>query len=83
MNLIMLVEPNHRPIPSDITVVQDFGRESIIGDDGDLLAVGDAVYMQGDTGNFAKWLKQFDGVWTTNNPMAGKWNVVHVKEITT
>lgn len=89
MELILLVEQKMIPVPQNIEVVQEFGRESIIphsedenesiGDGVNRTIAGTSMYLSGEPEAFIDWLKPFDGVWTCTNPIMGDWKVVHVK----
>lgn len=79
MNLYMLVQDIHLPVPPTIKVVHNFGSEHVRADDGRSYR-GDSMILSGDKEAFAEWLKQFDGVWISDNPMLGDWYVVHVKD---
>lgn len=78
MKLIMLLQEQHKPIPPEIES-QIFGRECILPEEGEPI-VGKSVYLSGPKEVFIDWLKNFDGIWISNNPMMGAWRVVHIKE---
>lgn len=89
MRAILLVEEKFGPVPPDIRVVQEFGDEMIVTDveekDGRRVPVtvhGVSMFLEGPEEAFVRWLKPFDGVWKSNNPMMGKWHVVHVNPAT-
>lgn len=84
VRMIMLVEEKFGPVPSGIRVVQEFGDETVVvesktGSKPEFVH-GTSMFLEGPTQAFVDWLKPFDGVWTTNNPMVGTWKVVHVPE---
>lgn len=83
MNLFMLVQPQHLPIPEDVHVNQNFGRESVVvaveGEKFPIRLTGECIWMTATPEAFAKWLGPFDGVWITTNPQIGQWQAYHVK----
>jgi hypothetical protein len=79
MNLIMLVQDEHKPIPDNIKVIWNFGREHIRSNDGRSYC-GESTYLQGEPQAFKEWLRPFDGFWVSNNPMVGDWHIEHVRE---
>lgn len=85
MNLYLLVEQKHKPIPDNIKVVQNFGPETVFvpktGSSTPSEPIyGETVLVKGEEQAFIDWLKPFDGVWTTRSPMLGTWTVVHIKK---
>lgn len=93
MQLIMLVERRMLPVPEGIVVIQEFGHESIIpqtdsGNDKDETMLqciarsvqGTSMFVEGEPQAFIDWLKDYDGIWSCNNPMMGDWQVMHIKE---
>jgi N-dimethylarginine dimethylaminohydrolase len=75
--IIMLVEVKMLPIPDNIKVVQEFGGEAImVGDK--LVATGTSMLLSATTEALHEWLRPYEGFWTTQNPMVGKWEVMHV-----
>lgn len=77
MQVILLVEGRFGPVPDDITVVQEFGDETVVRDDGAFID-GVAMFLTGAPEAFNRWLRPFDGFWTSNNPLSGAWRVQHV-----
>lgn len=87
MQTILLVEEKFGPVPPEIRVVQEFGDEMIVTDvddaDGRRIPVtvpGVSMFLEGPPEAFANWLREFDAVWISKNPMTGDWYVVHVKD---
>jgi hypothetical protein len=89
MHLIMLLEQAMTPIPENIDLVQTFGEEHILIDPEDKSIPdalrgpsvrGTSILVTGEPEAFQEWLKPFPGFWISNNPMLGKWKVVHVKD---
>lgn len=78
MNLIMLVQAEHFPIPENVTVVQNYGPEQLRSEEGVFL--GECVLLSADPAAFVAWLGKFDGIWTSLNPMMGEWEVVHIAD---
>ena len=74
MNLIALIQPQHMPIPENITVVQEFGYEQILVSDNirDTIS-GTSMFLAGTTEAFIAWLKPHGGIWCTDNPLMGIW----------
>lgn len=77
MDIIMLLQPQHYPIPEGIEVLV-YGNESVI-DENRTWHHGQSAHLSGDRKVIANWLRPFDGVWVSENPMLGGWHVVHVK----
>jgi hypothetical protein len=78
MIICILLEDKMKPIPPEVDCTI-FGDERIVDGDGNILAWGDSASISGDSDIIAEWLKPFDGIWTSNNPMMGDWKIVHVK----
>lgn len=73
----MLVEAAHAPIPSNINIICDYGDEIIVYENRKIS--GTVTVLEGSEEAFIDWLKSFDGVWITESPMTGRWEVVHIK----
>lgn len=78
MQLIMLKTKEIPDPPKDVEI-QEFGNERIIEPSTGKSVEGISVYVSGPSQSIADWLRPFDGIWISDNPMLGKWQVVHVK----
>lgn len=79
MHIVLLHTAHMGPVPETIQVIQEFGWETILAENGTLLASGTSMYLSGPLEEFAKWLGPVPDIWVSNNPTLGKWYVVHVK----
>lgn len=81
MQICMLVQQEHRPIPDTIAVLGDYGSETIVdNDDVETQYRGYVMHLEGTEVAFVEWLKAFDGVWQCSSPMIGDWKVFHIKK---
>lgn len=87
MQAILLVEERFGSVPPDIRVVQEFGDEMIVTDVEEqggrrkpVTVRGTSMFLEGPQEAFVRWLKPFDGIWKTSNPMLGDWNVFHIRD---
>jgi hypothetical protein len=82
MNVCMLVEAKHLPVPGNITVVQTFGAESVCQEIGEVTKIhrGNSMFLQGKPQDFIDWFKPFGGVWISNSPATGAWEWAEVRE---
>lgn len=78
MHIILLHTHFMGAIPESIQIVQEFGEETLMAENGTVLARGTSMYLSGPLEEFAKWLGPVPDIWISNNPMVG-WRVVHVK----
>lgn len=78
MNTCLLVEAKMLPVPSTITVIQDFGLETVRDHEGHTTR-GYVMYLTGEASAFCDWLRPFAGFWTSSNPMLGDWKIMHVR----
>lgn len=80
MQIILLVEPKHLPIPDSITVVKDYGEEAVIPYPNIEVKpiCGISMLLSGESQDFVNWLSPFDGVWLCDQPLLGEWNVYHI-----
>lgn len=87
MELMLLVTGAMQPIPQNIEVIKNYGMESVVPGDPNHQHLkdlenkidGEAVHLKGLESNFIAWLKDFDGVWITENIGIGNWRAVHIK----
>lgn len=77
-SIILLVESQFLPIPTDMEVAQEICHETVIGKDR-VTTDGLVYYITGDVSVFRKWLGDHR-VWTTRNPMIG-WNRTTIDEL--
>lgn len=78
MQLLMLVEKRMAPVPETLQVLQSYGEETIMHEDG--RTSGSVMLIEGQAEAFVEWLKTFDGVWQSSSPMTGDWRVFHIKK---
>lgn len=79
MQICMLVQPAHCPIPDTVKVIQDFGLETVIDAD-EKRYMGHSMLVESTEQGFIDWLKNCDGVWQCSSPMIGDWQVFHIKK---
>lgn len=80
MQMCLLVEDKMLPIPSNITVNENYGRDSVVDYETERRVFGDVCIVTAEPEAIKDWLRPFDGIWKTNSPMAGHWEVVHIKD---
>ena len=82
--IIVLIEPNMLPVPDTISVVQEFGSETIRYEEQNKqrFSRGTVAVVSGAAEDLRLWLKQYRGVWTTNSPLLGTWQFKFVEEKT-
>jgi hypothetical protein len=81
MKIILLVEPKMCPIPKGVKTLRNFGMETVIPDVANEhvgATDGQACLLEAEPKVFQDWLRPFDGVWTSNNPMVG-WQISHIR----
>lgn len=81
MQIIMLLRPEHHPVPANISVYV-FGSETIRSSDG-RCHYGESALVEAPPEVLHAWLKPFDSVWISDNPLVGDWRIVHVKDTIT
>lgn len=70
--LIVLLSPAmNRVMPRSLVVLRNFGPESVHTPH--RLYHGNVVMLEGPTDDMQTWVRMFDGVWTSNNPVFGSW----------
>lgn len=79
-NIIMMITPGMKPIP-DTLKTRVFCEDSIVvNNDLYLPAIrGEVTHISGKTEDIRAYIRQFDGVWTTDNPMFGEWKLKSLK----
>lgn len=78
MNLCILLQPEHEPIPDNVTVLQDYGELGVHTDNG--FITGKQIIMEGEPTAFQDWLRPFDGVWVgRGSPMMQEFAIMHIK----
>ena len=81
MDLIAVIQEQHKPIPVNITVVQEFGSEQIIvGGNIRNTVTGTSMFLTGTPEAFIAWLKPHGGIWRALNPMMGDWEFKEIKD---
>lgn len=79
MVIHLLVQPNMEPLPSNITVVQNYWDISITTDQG--IIDGKHMVVEGTEDAIKNWLRPFDGVWLgVGQPIAQEFEVVHISD---
>lgn len=76
--IIMLVQLEHLPIPPEVEILHNFGHECVRNAVNGALCEGEAMCLRAEDSVFQNWLRDFPGVWMSNNPGAGQWKVYHV-----
>ena len=79
MQLIILYTTDIPKRPDSIKLIEDYGHETIVDTNGNVLAEGNVHIIQGESKDISNWLRSLDSFWTTNNPMAGNWVIQHIK----
>jgi hypothetical protein len=70
MQLCLLLEDKLLPVPETIKIIFDAGHLPVImNDKQQSFYVGDHVILEGDKGEFIKWLKPFNGILVGFGPM--------------
>lgn len=82
MRLNILVTEAMIPLPANVECVQKYGKETIIQGSGvsAQFTTGIAMLVDADEKALVDWLKPFDGIWISNNPSSGQWDVVHIQD---
>ena len=81
MQLCIIVEQHMFPIPSDITVVRNFGFERVVdGDTGAFKVDGISMLLDAPQEAIVKWLSSKGDVYITNAPGTMTWQVASIKE---
>jgi hypothetical protein len=75
--MIALIESHFPEMPNNITIVQDYGHESIHCD-GEFIH-GESRLLSGEPDAFKAWLGGLE-VWSTNNPLMGVWRLGTIKQ---
>lgn len=83
LNAFILVEPRLLPIPQEIETKQDYGQETVVGENGQILATGEVTWVKGSLKSFEDWLGDKGIVWVSSVPVIGLWNPSTVKKRTT
>lgn len=82
MKIAMIVEAHMLPVPSSITVLDDWACVEVVDDAGQHLASGRHMMLEGQTSDFVAWLCEYDEVWRTvpgTSPMMQQFEVVHIR----
>lgn len=83
MKIAMIVEAHMLPVPLNIEVLQDWAAVGVVDDQGQHLASGRHMYLEGQTSDFVEWLGGYDGIWRTvpgTSVMMQRFEVVHITE---
>jgi hypothetical protein len=83
MQLCLLVTEEMRPIPDGVRVIQDYGPETLVPgnwvNETNPVTKGYSMHLEAERGVFVEWLRPFDGIWKSDCPASGQWEVVHIK----
>ena len=79
MQVCLLHTEKMAPVPTSLTVLKDYGPETIFTIDGSDSAFGTVLILDGEPEVVAAYLRPYDGVWVSNNPASGEWQVFHVR----
>ena len=82
MKTILLVQNSMLPVPPTISVLNNWGRETVLLGEREDFAAGDVMLLDGEPQAFVEWLSPFDAVWTSTSPMMGRWSAMHIKQTT-
>jgi len=76
MQISMLVEYYMKPMPTDITIVQNYGLETVFRKDKPSSS-GECMLLEGSKTAFINWLKPFNRIWIGNGLVG--FQVMHIK----
>ncbi|CCE26275.1 g252 [Yersinia phage phiR1-37] len=72
---LVILKTNGFQIPPEITVVSNYGRETlVINDEHTNRVSGTSMLVKGTAENLKKMIEINKGVWTSSNPMFGGWD---------
>jgi hypothetical protein len=79
-SIILIKEENHPEIPRNL-IFQKFDSEIISNNNNNNnnnnIPTGIPFYLRGPVKEIRAWIRKAGGrVWTSNNPMAGNWNIM-------
>lgn len=75
-----MLNPAITEVPG-IKVIQVYGDEQVVFEETSVSGV--SMLVSGTEDAYRGWLGYYDGVLISNNPMAGSWDVMHVKPLPT
>jgi len=81
MQMLLVVEAKFLPVPETIKVLDNWGFVGVVDSDGNSLANGEHMHLEGSDAEFIRWLGEYEGVWRTKTgtpPMFQQFEVVHV-----
>lgn len=77
MQIHLLVEPCHLPVPDNIKIIENWGYVGLAGS----TTYGDHMAIEGTEEAISDWLRPFKGVYVgRGTPQLQKFDVMHVKE---
>jgi hypothetical protein len=85
MRVCMLMQEEFLPLPVGVRELANFGHEQLTVNNEDAAMPpiglsGTVSVVEGLPEDMANWLRDQVGIWVTDNPMLGAWQMVHVKE---
>ena len=83
MTLHLLVSSEMEPIPSNITIIENYGDLSLFSGDPlpDMYYRGKHMVVKGTKEAIRNWLGPFDGIWLGDGiPAAEQFHIVHINE---
>lgn len=79
MRIHLLVSEKMKPVPDDITIVEDYGQVDVVSPFSDMYHSGDHMVVEGDVEAMRLWLGPFNGVWIGEGPpMLQQFQIMHV-----
>ena len=79
MNMHMLLQPEQKPIPENIKILEAYGEIEIRTEDGTWIT-GEHIILEAEPEAIKDWLRPFDGVWIgRGSPMMQEFAIAHIK----
>lgn len=79
MTIHLLIQDAMLPVPNDITTVEDYGKISVVTDDG--IIEGRHAVVDASEESLKNWLRPFDGVWVGEGPpQLQVFEVMHIRD---
>ena len=81
VKLIILVMANTPAIPDNFAMTKEYGNEVIVLNNNTTVE-GISTYVEFHSREmFEIWMKEAEGIWVTQNPMAGKWDFFMAEDV--
>jgi len=80
MRLMLLVTDKMKPIPEDVSVLDDWGYVAIQTNTDNIIG-GDHMFVEANEDSIKNWLRPFDGVWLQKrgtSPMLQEFEIAHI-----